>query len=118
MYTFIPHLLHPCISRQDADESEIKVQVCVYAFDLLYLNGQSLVRDPFEKRRALLREHFTEIEGEFMFASSIISSNTEDIQEFLDESVKGEWRENITGKTKIIIGNNFYSRKTQGILKF
>ena len=25
---------------QDADASEIKVQVCVYAFDLLYLNGK------------------------------------------------------------------------------
>lgn len=27
-------------SQQDADASEIKVQVCVYAFDLLYLNGK------------------------------------------------------------------------------
>ena len=25
---------------EDADASEIKVQVCVYAFDLLYLNGK------------------------------------------------------------------------------
>jgi len=74
---------------QDADASEINVQVCVYAFDLLYLNGESLVKQPFSKRRELLRSSFKEIEGEFVFAKSIISSNTEDIAEFLEESIKG-----------------------------
>jgi DNA ligase-1 len=36
--------------RKDADESEITVQVCVFAFDLLFLNGESLVREPLAKR--------------------------------------------------------------------
>ncbi|XP_056912726.1 DNA ligase 1 isoform X2 [Takifugu flavidus] len=30
--------------RKDVDASEIRVQVCVYAFDLLYLNGETPVR--------------------------------------------------------------------------
>ena len=30
--------------KKDVDEKDIKVQVCIYAFDLLYLNGESLVR--------------------------------------------------------------------------
>ncbi|XP_068233149.1 DNA ligase 1 [Palaemon carinicauda] len=75
--------------RKDADEKEIKVQVCVFPFDLLYLNGEALVREPFEKRRALLKEHFNEVEGEFIFAKSMDSTNTEDIEEFLEESIKG-----------------------------
>nr|XP_022318029.1 DNA ligase 1-like [Crassostrea virginica] len=75
--------------RKDADASEIKIQVCVYAFDLLYLNGKPLVREPFRKRRELLHASFNEMEGGFMFAKSMISSNTDQIAEFLDESIKG-----------------------------
>lgn len=75
--------------KKDAHESEITVQVCVFPFDLLYLNGEPLVREPFERRRQLLRENFTEVEGEFMFAQSMDATNTEDIEEFLEESIKG-----------------------------
>lgn len=64
--------------------------MCIYAFDLLYLNGESLVQKPFRTRRQLLRDHFTEVEGEFVFAKSMISSNTEEIEDFLEESIKGE----------------------------
>uniref|UniRef100_A0A8D3E897 DNA ligase n=1 Tax=Scophthalmus maximus TaxID=52904 RepID=A0A8D3E897_SCOMX len=74
--------------RKDVDASEIKVQVCVYAFDLLYLNGESLVRQPLCRRRALLRESFTEVEGEFVFARYIDSDNTDAIAEFLEQSVR------------------------------
>ena len=51
------------LSLQDADMSNIKVQVCVFAFDLLFFNGQSLVREPLRKRRDLLRSSFNEVEG-------------------------------------------------------
>uniref|UniRef100_A0A3Q2NV85 DNA ligase n=1 Tax=Fundulus heteroclitus TaxID=8078 RepID=A0A3Q2NV85_FUNHE len=74
--------------RKDVDASEIKVQVCVYAFDLLYLNGESLVRQPLCRRRELLRESFTEVEGEFVFARAIDSHDTETIAEFLEQSVR------------------------------
>ncbi|XP_016385442.1 DNA ligase 1 isoform X2 [Sinocyclocheilus rhinocerous] len=74
--------------RKDVDASEIKVQVCVYAFDLLYLNGKSLVREPLSKRKALLRESFEEKEGEFVFARSLDADNTEAIAEFLEQSVR------------------------------
>lgn len=48
------------------------------------------MQKPFRTRRQLLRDHFTEVEGEFVFAKSMISSNTEEIEDFLEESIKGE----------------------------
>ena len=59
--------------RKDADENDIKVQVCLYAFDLLFLNGESLVRQPLSYRRDLLMKHFKTIEGEFMLATAKVS---------------------------------------------
>lgn len=77
------------LELQDANEKEINVKVCVFAFDLLYLNGESLVKEPFARRRKLLHENFCELEGQFQFARSKDSSDTEEIAWFLDESVKG-----------------------------
>ena len=75
--------------RKDAVESEIKVQVCLFGFDLLYLNGESLVTRPFGERRALLRERFKEVVGEFHYAKGVDGTTTEEIQEALEESIKG-----------------------------
>ncbi|KAF6206390.1 hypothetical protein GE061_017623 [Apolygus lucorum] len=75
--------------RKDANEAEIKVQVCVFMFDLLYLNGEPLVKEPLAKRRALLKEHFSEVAGQWIFAHSIDTNKMEEVQEFLEESVKG-----------------------------
>ncbi|XP_062448980.1 DNA ligase 1 [Rhea pennata] len=74
--------------RKDVEAAEIKVQVCLYAFDMLYLNGESLVKEPFSKRRQLLRESFVEMEGEFLFATSMDACSTEEISEFLDQSIR------------------------------
>ncbi|KAL5473232.1 hypothetical protein EMCRGX_G027689 [Ephydatia muelleri] len=73
----------------DANISDIKVQVCLYAFDLLFLNGKSLVCEPFRARRELLRSSFNEVEGEFVFARSIDTTDEEKIQQFLEDSIKG-----------------------------
>ena len=51
---------------------------------------QSLVREPLTRRRPLLRENFVETEGEFVFATSLDTKDTEQIAEFLEQSVKGE----------------------------
>lgn len=83
------HFMPSSLVFQDANEADIKVQVCVFAFDIIYLNGESLVKKPLIERRELLRSSFQEVKGQFMFATSVDTNSTEQIQEFLEESLKG-----------------------------
>lgn len=74
--------------RKDVKEEDIKVRVCVFAFDILYLNGKSLTREPLRKRRELLRQSFKQKEGFFMFAHGADVTTTEEIQEMVDIAVR------------------------------
>ena len=76
--------------RKNVDESEIKVCVCLFAFDLLYLNNKSLVTLPLFERRDLLRQSFKFTEGKFMLAHSKDLSDLDAIQEFLEDSIKSK----------------------------
>lgn len=61
-------------------ESEIKVPVCVFMFDLLYVNGKALVRETLAERRRLLRQHFKPVEGHWHFATSIDTNKIEEVR--------------------------------------
>ncbi|KAF4123235.1 DNA ligase 1 [Geosmithia morbida] len=74
--------------RKDVKVEDVKVKVCVFAFDLLYLNGEPVVRKPLRERRQLLNDAFAPVEGEFAFATSMNGQELDEIQVFLDESVK------------------------------
>ncbi|KAI8916019.1 ATP-dependent DNA ligase [Gorgonomyces haynaldii] len=75
--------------RKDVQTQDIQVQVCVFAFDILYLNGKALVQETLEKRRELMKSHLEEVDGEFLFAKSMEANTVDAIQTFLDESVVG-----------------------------
>jgi DNA ligase-1 len=49
---------------------------------------QPVLKKPFIDRREILRCHFQTVEGEFQFAKSSDGETTEEIQTFLEESVK------------------------------
>lgn len=76
--------------RKAAEDDEIKVKVCLFAFDLLHLNDKSLIKMPLLERRKILRESFDEVPGKFMFAQSRDVDELEEIQEVLDEAVKSQ----------------------------
>ena len=74
--------------RKDVKIEEVTVKVCVFAFDLLFLNGEALVNESFRTRRDKMRKAFTEVEGEFSFAKFGNTNQLEEIQTLLEESVK------------------------------
>jgi DNA ligase-1 len=74
--------------KKDVKAEDIKIKVCVYAFDLLFLNGEAMVEKSLRERREKLHEAFTPVEGEFQFATSMNGQEIDEIQTFLDESVK------------------------------
>ncbi|KAG7007872.1 SH3 domain-containing protein C23A1.17 [Physcia stellaris] len=74
--------------RKDVKSEEITVKVCVFAFDMLFYNDEAVVEKSLRQRRELLHEAFTEVESEFSFAQYGDTSELEEIQILLDESVK------------------------------
>ncbi|ERN00501.1 hypothetical protein AMTR_s00102p00018040 [Amborella trichopoda] len=74
-------------ARKGVTLSEIKVSVCIFSFDILYLNGRQLLQEQLKVRRELLYDSFQEVEGEFQFATAITSDDLEEIQKFLDNAI-------------------------------
>ena len=70
--------------RKDVVLSELEVHVCIYAFDLMFLNGEELLARPFRERRELLRSLFVEVPGHFTWVKNIdaTSSDSETVLEF------------------------------------
>lgn len=82
-------------TRKKSEESAetAKVQVICQAFDLMYLNGQSLLNKTLYERRDLLRAHFSAVESKFQFAVSldhVEDGDTTMLEEFLETAVKGQ----------------------------
>ncbi|XDG00654.1 hypothetical protein ABKA04_000269 [Annulohypoxylon sp. FPYF3050] len=74
--------------KKDVKLEDVKVKVCVFAFDLLFLNGEPVVEKSLRERRELLYSAFQPVEGEFAFATHMNGQELEEIQTFLEESVK------------------------------
>ncbi|KAL8972492.1 MAG: hypothetical protein Q9183_000522 [Haloplaca sp. 2 TL-2023] len=71
-------------AKKDVAIGSIKVDVCLFAFDLMYLNGEDLLSRSFRDRRELLRSLFVEIPNQFTWVKNIdaTSAESETVLEF------------------------------------
>ncbi|KAK6348161.1 hypothetical protein TWF718_005974 [Orbilia javanica] len=76
--------------RKDVAVEDVTVKVCVYAFDLLFLNGEALVHKSLTERREAMRTAFKEVKGEFAYARFSNTDQVDEIQALLEESVKSQ----------------------------
>ncbi|ODQ78095.1 hypothetical protein BABINDRAFT_15064 [Babjeviella inositovora NRRL Y-12698] len=73
--------------RKDVEERDIKVHICLFAFDMLCLNGEPLIMKSLAERRGLMESVLSPVEGKFQYATTMNTSSIEEIQVFLDKSV-------------------------------
>ena len=82
-------------AKKNVEIGSIKINVCLFAFDLMYLNGEPLLNRVLRERRELLRSLFIEIPKQFTWVKSIdaTSSDSEAVLSFFrdatDEKCEG-----------------------------
>lgn len=74
--------------RKDVESGSIKIRVHLFVFDVLYLNGEPTLTKSLDERRTLIENHFNLLPGEFSMATHKNSRSVDEIQEFLDQSIK------------------------------
>lgn len=71
-------------ARKDVVIGSVTIDVCLFSFDLMYLNGEELLDRPFRERRNLLRSLFVEIPHHFTWVKSLdaTSADVDAVQDF------------------------------------
>ncbi|POR39262.1 DNA ligase [Tolypocladium paradoxum] len=79
-------------ARKDVAIGSIKIDVCLFSFDLMYLNGQPLLDRPFRERRELLRSLFTEVPHHFAWVKSLdaTSGDSESVLDFFKSATESK----------------------------
>jgi len=88
--------------KYDLDQMSDDIPIVVFLFDILYKNGEALHNLPYLQRRKILEETF-EPNSSFKLASSLVTSDREEAEKFIEESIssgcEGVVAKNISDKS-------------------
>ncbi|KAL1957974.1 hypothetical protein VTO42DRAFT_5366 [Malbranchea cinnamomea] len=75
-------------AKKNVEIGSIKINVCLFAFDLMYLNGEPLLNRSLRERRELLHSLFVEVPKRFTWVKSIdaTSSDSEAVLNFFKDA--------------------------------
>lgn len=68
------------------DAQSITVSACVFAFDLLYLDGEALLKQPLRARREALHRRFAPTANRFVFAASRVCDSVDEVAATLNDA--------------------------------
>ncbi|KAH8727129.1 ATP-dependent DNA ligase [Phaeosphaeriaceae sp. PMI808] len=76
-------------ARKDVSIGAVTIDVCLFSFDLMYLNGEELLNRPFRERRSLLKSLFVEIPHTFTWVKCLdaTSADVEAVQTFFQNAL-------------------------------
>ena len=55
-------------AKKNVSSDDLKIKLCVYAFDLLFFNGEAIINKDFIFRRKMLHDNFPLVKSRFHFA--------------------------------------------------
>ncbi|KAL0265983.1 UNVERIFIED_CONTAM: hypothetical protein PYX00_011700 [Menopon gallinae] len=85
---FLPFQILSTRKRKNVNINQIKVSICIYAFDILYFNNNSVINNKLCERRKILFDNFNEIVGKFRFVTFMNCSSVEEVDSFFNKSIK------------------------------
>ncbi len=74
--------------KYDIEKTAEDLPVEINAFDLLYLNGKSLINDPFKERTKLLRKIVKDEKWKFVSSRQLITNEEKEAEKFFEEALK------------------------------
>jgi DNA ligase-1 len=77
------HLMRRFRRVHDVEEMTKQIPIQLYLFDLLYLDGQSLITNPYLERRKKLKE----ICGNISLTKQVITTDPKEAERFLEEAI-------------------------------
>ncbi|KAJ3416404.1 tRNA ligase [Chytridiales sp. JEL 0842] len=94
--------------RKDVNIEDIQVSVCVFAFDILYLNGEPLIKKTLRERRESLYSSFNESAGKFTYAKSMEGAYGEDLGCAVD--VKKDYLNGVGDSLDLVVIGGYLGR--------